>query len=268
MTKITAITSVYNAEKYLSGFLINAKKQKKVNFEIQMELNIPSENEFKIAKNFADENDFLKLSVSNVLNPMSKSWNNCINKANGDYICIWNVDDQRTSHSLKVMSRKLDKSKKIEVVFGDYYRVNSFGSKNGKLVDNSLNLVELNKGMIIGPFFMFRKSLVNRFGLFDEQLKTGADYDFAMRILDRNNITYIHKNLGYFLDEKKGSSTKPDTLQPLERTVIELRYNIKVTDTNLIEKAKKMYDIENLYYSGTKVPVKNLFNYKNSSITI
>ena len=75
---------------------------------------------------------------------------------------------------------------------------------------------------------MFRRELLDKSGLFDEQLFSGADYDFALRILNFGNAKYIKENLGYFLDEGMGASTKPNSKQEIERTVIELRHNIRI----------------------------------------
>lgn len=260
MSKVTAITSVYNGEKYIKAFLKSAKKQTYDSFEIQMELNNPSFKESSMVKKFQNKNNFLKFITQKKVNTMSKSWNNCINSSTGEYICIWNIDDIRTNYSIEEMAHYLDSNKEKDIVFGDYHLVKSYKSKRGKLIDNSDKLDRLKTGMFIGPFFMFRKSLILKCGMFDEQLKTGADFDFAMRIIKNGNTGYIKKNLGYFLDEKKGSSTKPDTLQPLERTVVELRYNLPVSDRNLINKAKKLYDINNLYFQNKKVKVSNYYD--------
>ena len=94
---------------------------------------------------------------------------------------------------------------------------------------------------------MFRRSILAKSGLFDEQLYSGADYDFAMRILSFGKSYYIHKNLGYFLDEGLGASTRPNSKQEIERTVVELRYGIRVINKNLIIPASKQYDIKSLY---------------------
>lgn len=262
MSRVSAITSCYRSERYLEGFLKNVKKQSYKNFEVILELNDPSKEEISIVKKYEKKlNSVLDVEISKSLNSMSKTWNNCIDRSTGKYICIWNVDDQRTKNSIKLMAEAFEKDESVDVVFGDYFKVNKFKSKRGKLVDDSKNLKFLNIGMIIGPFFMFKKDLVSKFGYFDEQLLTGADYDFAMRILDINKIKYIHKNLGYFLDEGAGSSTKPDTKQPLERTVVELRYDIRVLDKNLINEARSQYDIKNLYMKNNKYPVSK-FIYK------
>jgi hypothetical protein len=80
--------------------------------------------------------------------------------------------------------------------------------------------------MILGPFFMFRKRLCERAGCFDEQLRSGADFDLAVRLALNGKGATVATELGYYLDEGMGASTRPGSLQPLERTVIELRYGI------------------------------------------
>jgi glycosyltransferase involved in cell wall biosynthesis len=258
MSKVTVLTSVYKSDKYLEGFLKNVKKQVFKDFEISMEINNPTENELKILSNFTKKNKVINLQVSKEVIPMSQSWNNCINNSTGEYICIWNVDDQRTRNSIKVMAKTLDKNQDIDIVYGHYYKVRNFKSKRGKLVDASKQEHLIKKGMILGPFFMFRRKLLTNSGLFDEQLFSGADYDFALRILNYGKAMYIKKNLGYFLDEGLGASTRPNSKQEIERTVVELRYSLKVLNKDIVKKAKQMYDIDNIYFENRKYS-KNRF---------
>ena len=263
MPKVTALTSVYNSQKYIDGFLTNVRKQKFDNFQVNLEINEPSStelNKINIHKNKYKEGDLINLSISEKLQPMSASWNNCINNSDSEYICIWNVDDQRTKNSLKYMSDTLDAKKDIDIVYGHYYKVNKFKKKRGKLQDMSGKEDLLRIGMIIGPFFMFRRSIHTKAGLFDEQLYSGADYDFAMRILSFGKAHYIHKNLGYFLDEGLGASTRPNSKQEIERTVVELRYGIRVINKNLIISANKQYDINSLSFNNKKHNVKDYFS--------
>lgn len=257
MPKVTAITSVYRSERYLQGFLKNITKQKFKDFEISMEINKASDLELKYLEKFKEKNNIIKLLASAELNSMSKSWNNCINNSNSEYICIWNVDDQRTPHSIQTMAQTLDKNKDIDIVYGNYYKVKKFQSKRGNLVDVSDQKHLLKIGMLLGPFFMFRRDLLNKSGLFDEQLFSGADYDFALRILNFGNAKYIKENLGYFLDEGMGASTKPNSKQEIERTVIELRHNIRVLNKSLVNKAKSLYDINSIYFNNSNYPIKD-----------
>ena len=54
---------------------------------------------------------------------------------------------------------------------------------------------------------------------------------------------HINYNLGYYLNDRSGLSTKANSLQELERTVVELRYRLNPINKTLIEKAKQEYEI-------------------------
>jgi len=73
-----------------------------------------------------------------------------------------------------------------------------------------------------------------------------------MRLVREGNYYCLNKNIGYYLDEGKGLSTKLDSIQPLERTLIEMRYNVRVLDETLINQAKEKYDLDHLYFDSKK----------------
>ena len=101
---------------------------------------------------------------------------------------------------------------------------------------------------------MFRKSLIEKSGVFDEQFISGADYDLALRLVRNGKAHFMPDVLGYYLNEGLGQSTKPDSKQALERTAIELRYGVRVLDQSLVESAKDNYDIENIIINDEKIP--------------
>ena len=257
MPKVSAITSIYKSEKYLEGYIKNVSKQKFKDFEVHIDLNKPSEFERSKLSKFSKYNEKVKLNISESLKSMSASWNTCILNSNSEYICLWNVDDQRSKNSLKVMSEALDLNENIDIVYGHYYKIRNYKKIFGKLVDMSKSEHLLKVGMILGPFFMFRRTLIEKAGYFDEQLVSGADYDFAMRILNHGKALYLKKNLGYFLDEGLGASTRPNSKQAIERTLVELRYGIRVLDESLIKDAKAQYDLENVIFKNQKFLAKN-----------
>ena len=181
--------------------------------------------------------------------------NRCIENATGDYLCIWNVDDLRPPDSIEVMAKTLDDNPDVNFVYGNYHIVPTFGSTNGQYVDETGKEEYLKVGMILGPFFMFRKSALKKSGVFDEQLMSGADYDLALRLAFNGKGLHIPINLGYYLNDGQGLSTG-NRKQPIERTVIELRYGVRVLDNSLIELAKDSYDLENIVIDDKKIPAK------------
>ena len=256
MTKVSTITPCYNMSKYMKGFLDNLSTQTHKDLEIVLDHNDPSDEEVKLVEEYNQQYDnILHIKVEGV-DPIGTSMNRCIEYATGDYLCIWNVDDLRTPDSIEIMAKVLDDNPDIDLVYGNYVIVSKFGETNGQFVDVEPHIPELKEGMILGPFFMFRKSLIEKSGLFDEQLIQGPDYDLALRLVRNGKAHFIPDNLGYYLNEGLGMSTKPNSKQPIERTVIELRYNVRVLEPQLVPHTRE-YDVENIIVDEEKIPVSN-----------
>ena len=256
MTKVSTITPCYNMSKYMKGFLDNLSTQTHKDLEIVLDHNDPSDEEIKLVEEYNEQYDnILHIKVEGV-DPIGTSMNRCIEYATGDYLCIWNVDDLRTPDSIEVMAKALDENPDVDFVYGNYIIVPKFGSIEGQYVDETGREDELTTGMILGPYFMFRKSLLEKSGVFDEQLVQGADYDLALRLAFNAKGLHLPINLGYYLNEGLGQSTKPNSKQPIERTVIELRYNIRVLEPHLVPYTRS-YDVGNIIVDEEKIPVSN-----------
>jgi GT2 family glycosyltransferase len=256
MTKVSTITPCYNMSKYMKGFLDNLSTQTHKDLEIVLDHNDPSDEEVKLVEEYNEQYDnILHIKVEGV-DPIGTSMNRCIEYATGDYLCIWNVDDLRTPDSIEVMAKALDENPDVDFVYGNYVIVPKFGSTEGQYVDETGREEELTTGMILGPYFMFRKSLLEKSGVFDEQLVQGADYDLALRLAFNAKGLHLPINLGYYLNEGLGQSTKPNSKQPIERTVIELRYNIRVLEPHLVPYTRT-YDVGNIIVDEEKIPVSN-----------
>ena len=257
MTKVSTITPCYNMSKYMKGFLDNLSTQTHKDLEIVLDHNDPSDEEVKLVEEYNEQYDnILHIKVEGV-DPIGTSMNRCIEYATGDYLCIWNVDDLRTPDSIEVMAKTLDENSDVDFVYGNYVIVPRFGGTEGQYVDETGREDELTTGMILGPYFMFRKSILEKSGVFDEQLIQGADYDLALRLAFNGKGLHLPVNLGYYLNEGLGQSTKPNSKQPIERTVIEMRYNIRVLEPQLMPYTRE-YDVENIIVDEEKIPVSNL----------
>ncbi len=255
MTKVSTITPCYNMGRYIEGFLENVSTQTHKDLEIVLDHNDPTEAEVKLVEEHNEKYDnIFHIQVEGV-DPIGISMNRCIENATGDYLCIWNVDDLRTPDSIEVMAKTLDNNTDVNFVYGNYHIVPRFGSTNGNYVDETGKEEYLKVGMILGPFFMFRKSALKKSGVFDEQLMSGADYDLALRLAFNGKGLHIPLNLGYYLNDGQGLSTG-NRKQPIERTVIELRYGVRVLEPHLVPKTRE-YDVENIIIDDKKIPAKS-----------
>jgi len=259
--KVSSITPCYKGGKYLAGFLNNVASQTMLDdIEIVLDHNAPEKWEIEMVQKFQEEYPgVVKHVVKDHVDNIGRSMNDCWSAASGDYVAIWNIDDLRVPNSLELQATFLDENPDYGVVHGNFVVVNTFGSGTGRLVDHSQYYTphpELTRGMVTGPFLMWRRSLKDVCGMFDEQLVSGADFDLSVRLCATMKTMGINEILGAYLDEGKGASTRPDTKQPLERTVIELRYGIyDKIDPRFLEEARQKYDIDNLIWYENKTDV-------------
>ena len=231
--KVSVICPCFRGENYLGPFLDNVASQTMLHdLELVLDHNEPSDKELSLVHAFDREfPGVLVHSIVSPVEPIGRSMNNCINAASGEYLCLWNVDDHRTENSLERMCSTLDRHSDAGFTYGDFVIVDALGNRKGRPVTCiEFDRSEFTRSMILGPFFMWRASLTPTVGLFDEQFKSGADFDLAIRLAMSSSGRKTKGNLGYYLSIGQGASSGgshvPTNIQPIERTVIELRYGI------------------------------------------
>lgn len=263
MIKISTITPCYNMERYLKLFLEELPKQTMFNeMEVVLDHNDPTDQELLWVKEFQEKHPGrLKHLITTPVVPIGISMNKCIKESSGEYLCIWNVDDLRTPKSIEYQINQLDND--YDISCGSFIITNQFGATFGKHIDvsnDSKKDLITNGAMYVGPFFAFKKSLLEKSEHFDEQLKSGADYDLAMRLAlsSEKEIGYIPQIMGYYLDEGKGASTNGDGKQPIERTLIEMRYklNHKIDSSLVPHVHQRNYDVDNITCYGQKISIQ------------
>ena len=256
--RISTITPCFRMKPYLKLFLKELPNQTIFKeMEVVLDHNEPDEEELLWIREFQDKYpDRLKHIITNPVEPIGTSMNRCIKEASANLLTIWNVDDLRTDNSLELTVKAFDEG--ADIVYGNFEVVRKFGDKSGTLTDFSKyqnKPEEFTRSMLLGPFMAFRKTLVEKAGYFDEQLKSGADFDLAVRLAFHGKPVMAKGLLGYYLNEGKGASTRPDSRQALERTVIELRYGIyDKIDYDLVAKSTQL-DISRLYFEGKNTQV-------------
>lgn len=256
MSKVSTISSCFHGEKYLEGFLKLLPQQTMFDdIEIVFNHNEPSELETSLVEEYRSKYKNLNYTIEDEVIPLYEAWNKCISKSTSEYICVWNIDDLRTPNSIEIMSKALDENPDVDFVYGSFLIVNRFGSNVGYLINEMGRENELTTGMILGPFFMFRRSILDKCGMFDEQFKSGGDFDFAMRLARVGKGLCLPDILGFYLNEGAGLSTDGSELQPLERTVVERRYGLNILEPRFVDRTME-YDIDNLSVGGSNIPVK------------
>ncbi|MEJ7766820.1 MAG: glycosyltransferase [Chitinophagaceae bacterium] len=227
MCRITVITSLYNCQQYLRGYFEAIKKiENKDEIEILLIHNSPTDEEMAIVNGFLSEMTFIRHIIIE-REGLYATWNRGVALAKGDYITTWNVDDVRLPNSLREQADSLDNNSRAALSYGDFIIVNNYGSTNGKQV-NEPQFDPSNRTFYrqhhIGCFPMWRKSIHETIGYFDEQFRLIADLDFQIRIARKYRLIKISTQLGFYLEGTPANLSSNFDLQDKEHTVLHLRF--------------------------------------------
>lgn len=211
MLKLSIITCTYNSAKYLENNILSVKKQNFINFEQVFVDGGSSDKTLKIISNY---NDILNIKiVSEKDDGIYDAMNKGIKIATGDIIGILNSDDFYNNEFVFSDVMEFFNDPQVDAVYGD---ICYFANDNNKITRywkaGEYNENKLNNGWIIPhPALFIRKSVYDKYGYFNLDLKIAADYEFILRILKvyKIKVKYIPKVLvRMYSGGNSGSSLK------------------------------------------------------------
>jgi len=212
MIDISVIMSIYNGESYLKKSIDSILSQTYQNFEFIIINDGSTDNTKNILNDYRNYERIKVIDQDNI--GLTKSLNKGIHLAKGKYIARMDCDDISFKKRLEAQKKFLDKNKDCAVV-GTYYKeINGVGEIISKIkykdIYNYDHIKEkLVKGNIIShSSVMFRKDLIIKEGLYDENIPYGQDYDLWVRLAKNYRINIIPKCLHYYRKTKNNISNK------------------------------------------------------------
>ena len=203
---VSAIVSAYYAERFLKKRLDNLMYQ-----DPRPEIIVVCQKgslEEAIAKTY----DVMWI-ITHDIPTIYAAWNMAIKAANCEYITNANCDDWIYSGSYAEMSKILNDNSDISLVYGD-----------NNITDGKTNWIHHRKEgdyeflktcCFVGPMPMWRKSLHDQYGYFDEKLRICGDYEFWLRIASHGEkFFHLRKAVGMYL-KRLGSAEHRDPLVTL-----------------------------------------------------
>ena len=187
--KISLITVTHNSEKYLSECIESVIKQTYGNIE---HIVIDGKSTDKTVDIIKKYNKNIAKWISESDRGMYDAINKGIAMATGDVIGILNSDDLLVSEDTIETIVRTFKEQNVDSVFGDLEYVDKentdriFRIWKGKKYNKNL----FKMGWMPGhPTFYIKKSLIERFGGYENHYFTAADYEFMVRYLYKHNIS-------------------------------------------------------------------------------
>ena len=221
LPKISIITSVYDGDEFIEPFLEDITRQ--TIFKEKCELILvnaasPGNEEETILKykeKFPENIIYKKLDKDPGIYAV---WNIGVELATGEFISNANLDDRKSIDQLEKLSKLLYSHEDVDLVYADMlitdqpnetFENNSAGDRKYTFPEFSLDNLKMVNMPHASP--LWRKSLHDKHGLFNEEFRSAGDWEMWLRAAS-NGAKFKKASgiLGLYYFNPNGISTNPD----------------------------------------------------------
>jgi alpha-1,3-rhamnosyltransferase len=220
---ISIIVPVYNHQKYIVNCLNSIKNQKNCNIELLICDDCSSDESYRIAKGWVDQNRDYFFDVKLIRNDenlgVAKTCNKMIKNSSGEYIKILASDDMLMLNSLEDYILFLEANNELDLAFSNgFHVINTAGYPLQKMdirkkIYDSKPLMcgrtifdELyKKDFIAAPTVLYRKRTFSQYGVFTEKY-VFEDYEYYLRIGLKGKIGYYDSETVLYRDSENSLS--------------------------------------------------------------
>jgi len=218
-SKLSVIVNIESIDNQFEKYVINLQKQSLIkNNLIEVIFVITNHDDENLLKEKIKQYPNIRIIKAEKNYTNTQCLNLGISHSRGEFITISKITDTLTEYSLEKMYNVLFNAPSLfDVVYTDLYYTNipndSFESNSEKSLMEWINFDKdlIHLGCFIGPKPMWRASLHNKYGNFDESLKYGALYEFWLRISQKVNFYHIQEPLVLIFDPKFENDIEENT---------------------------------------------------------
>ena len=227
---VSAIVSTYNSENFFRGCLEDLENQTIADkLEIIVVNSGSEQNEESIVKEFQKKYGNI-VYIKTEREGLYSAWNRAVKVASGQFLTNANTDDRHRKDAFEVMANTLLSNPDAALVYGDQIITDTPNPtfENHHAVEIAKR-AEFSKerllfGCCVGSQPMWRKSLHDEFGGFDETLVCAADWDFWLKAAQKHNFKHIPETLGLYYRNENGIEHGRKIHSLYERYAVGKRY--------------------------------------------
>jgi len=236
---VSAIVSCYNSERFIRGCLEDLEAQTIADrLEIIVVDSGSQQNERAIVEEFQQRYGNIVYIRTEERETIYAAWNRAIQIARGKYITNANTDDRHRLDALEIMARTLDAHSEVGLVYADCLITTV---PNETFAHNSADRVwqqpdfSLRQTLMYCPFGpqpMWRRSLHQDVGLFDETYTIAGDYEFFLRLAWKYGAYHIRDVLGLYYESSDSLSyaNQAEVIREVNRFLGRYRVSIPIED--------------------------------------
>lgn len=155
------------------------------------------------------EYSFIKVKYHDKNMHISKTSNDAIEMANGEFIALIDQDDTIARNALEECIEVLNNNKELDFIYTDYDKLDQKGLRCDPYFKPDFAPDTLLSFNYLSHFNVIRKSIVEQVGGFDHNLVGAQDYDLYLKITEQTNkIYHISKILYHWRMSTNSTSGK------------------------------------------------------------
>jgi glycosyltransferase involved in cell wall biosynthesis len=215
--RVSIITPAYNAGRFLSETLSSALRQTMPDFELLIVDDGSTDDTFAIAESFAARDDRLRI-IRKENGGSAAARNVAISRSTGEFLALLDSDDVWMPGFLSAQLDILLCNPQVDIVSAN--AISMGGVLDGrplKPIGDSWyyldlkHLLEVEDAVCI--MSMFRRSVIDRIGLFDPAVWSNEDYDFWIRAACAGcSIVFNPRPSGYYRRRADSKSADEDAM--------------------------------------------------------
>ena len=188
--KVSIIMPVYNAEKYLREAIVSILNQTFTVFEFIIVYDPSLDNSLNIINRYSDARIWIIENKKRI--GLVKSLNKALKYAHGEYIARQDADDISLPNRLELQLEFLEKYPEVALLGTGIYVIN----ENGETIEKRIMHLNPKKSLLKGNRFihgsvMFRKSVIDELGTYNELFKNSEDYELWLRFSQKYDVNNL-----------------------------------------------------------------------------
>jgi len=217
--RVSAIVSLYNAERFVRGCLDDLLGQTLADaLEIIVIDACSPQGEGAIVQDYRRDHPNIVYVRTDEREGVYASWNRGVRLARAPYVTNANADDRHREDALERLAAALDEAPDAGFAYGDC-RVGQ--TENERYADNAGQRVMRFPDFFapatllycqLGPQPLWRRSVHDVIGFFDESYRACADWDFDIRLAAAFRGIHVPEALGLYLEHEAAITFRDDTM--------------------------------------------------------
>jgi glycosyltransferase involved in cell wall biosynthesis len=210
---VSAIVSVYDADEFLAGCLDDLLAQTIADrIEIIVIDSASPGREGDIAREYRERHPNIRYLRTDRRETIYAAWNRGVRMATAPYLTNANADDRHRQDALEILVRALEENPEAVLAYAPYYETpRKNDAWDSDAARKRVDPPKFRRGLLllrcfVGPQPVWRRSLHDEIGMFDDRLAIAGDYEFWLRAAERHRFVHVPEILGLYYASPTGSN--------------------------------------------------------------